>query len=370
MGAPRLYTMSIAQPVPGQMIGDNVNKSGSGMTISCSETMHYHDRDYMIDAHRCCESIGLCGCPYAPWFRYSSEVDQMIFFNKCVCCCQDWKVEMVPQGKDRGEGHVMGGTATPGCCDNGCFFCMCPFLTCGGNIVLQNMYKGHDSAAVFYTLRRKLCCCWVCPAMCGCCGICGQTCGDCCARCQDQNNVLTVEKIYPNVQTMDKDTDLDTAPHYGRLVMADRIDCVGCCPWRTPLKYTAILDETGGSLDDEMVPVVGTLVQLWKGAPVPCSCCALPPTGRPSGVSCIDLGRQVQMKRCTTQEMLKFTNAKDPHTLATLIDAEFGDSNVARAPIHSAVQGHQVPTQMAPGGSGHPQGAQFQTAVGANPGQA
>jgi len=122
---------------------------------------------------------------------------------------------------------------------------------------------------------------------------------------------------------MSREVECQETDHVGRILMADRIQCIGCCPLRVPVKYATIINEAG-HLDNEMAAVDGIILMLWKGAPVPCFCCTFPPVGAPTGISCLDIGRQVETAHMTMKEMMELTSSKDPLILSQKLDKRFG----------------------------------------------
>lgn len=90
-----------------------------------------------------------------------------------------------------------------------------------------------------------------------------------------------------------------------------------------------------------MAAVDGIILMLWKGAPVPCFCCTCPPVGQPTGISCLDIGRQVETARMTMEDMMALTKVKDPKTLMKDLDKKFG----GRPTVTDWVQKpHQAPS--------------------------
>jgi len=73
-----------------------------------------------------------------------------------------------------------------------------------------------------------------------------------------------------------------------------------------------------------MAAVDGILLMLWKGAPVPCFCCTCAPVPSPSGISCLDLGRQVDVARMQMQEMMELTASDKALELSNMLDKKFG----------------------------------------------
>jgi len=121
--------------------------------------------------------------------------------------------------------------------------------------------------------------------------------------------------------------ELDRIRDIGKLMMADRIECCGCCPIRVPVKYATVLDEAG-DLDNEMAPVLGILLQIFRGVPVPCKLCTLPPVATPTGVSCIDVGRSVHTIRCEMREMMELTNSNDPAQLKHALEKAIQEKGI------------------------------------------
>lgn len=311
--------MGVGDPTPPGQTTGHVAGTGSKFIFNFTQSLDYNGKNYLADYPNCKECCWMAFCFWNPFGKYTSDTNTLFIKNQCLCCCQDWKAEIVQPDQERGSGKILGGTSAPTCCENGLVFCCCPMCACSGNAVLQKFYH-KEPANVFYTFRQRLFPCWCCLACCGSCGTCIQCCGDCCAFCNNQNYVVTVERLFPDTGKIDLKEDLNSHEGVGRIILADRIDCLGCFPFRTPVRYASLLEE--GAEDDDMVPVLGIMLAIFSGLPVPCKCCTRPPVPAPTGVSCIDAGRRVTSARMDMQGMMKLTETTTPAALIAAIDAQ------------------------------------------------
>ncbi len=57
--------------------------------------------------------------------------------------------------------------------------------------------------------------------------------------------------------------------------------------------------------------MLGLIPLLYRGATVPCRCCAMSPVSRISGVWCIDAGRHRQINYFTAKKMMSAVGAPE-----------------------------------------------------------
>lgn len=91
------------------------------------------------------------------------------------------------------------------------------------------------------------------------------------------------------------------APIKGYIHTVDRIEPIGCIPCRVPVRYSVELTNGPENKDLQML---GLLPLLYRGASVPCRCCAFSPVPRISGVWCIDAGRHRKINHFTAKQMM------------------------------------------------------------------
>jgi hypothetical protein len=130
-----------------------------------------------------------------------------------------------------------------------------------------------------------------------------------------------IEPIYPAEEKLSRTEELSGTHSVGSMLVAERIECIGTCCIRVPVKYGSVIEEAG-SIDDEMSPVLGIIPLMWRGLEIPCRCCYKEPVPKPTGVSCIDTGRNVTTVRCDMQKLMELTNTDDPSELKRRVDAE------------------------------------------------
>lgn len=305
----------------------SVPVSATSFSLNLSETIEIDNKTYLWEAYKCSDWCRMCCCPCCPFVQYTGEDDKIVYYNDCLCCCQDWLVRKVPHGSKRTDVKPIGGTTAPGCCDNGVAFCLCPWLNCTGHVVMQQLYSldASSTKTVVFTLRRNLFPCWPLLFLCSCCGLFAQTCGDCYYYCNGKNYVVTKEDLYPPQQGENGvalDDKIENIANLGTMQMVDRVDCFGCFPCRTPIKYNSILNNPDQG--NHMSPVTGLIALIYRGLPVPCKLCTLDPVSRPTGVSCIDTGRKVITERKTMEEVMADTG-NDRYVKGIQATASMGD---------------------------------------------
>lgn len=100
------------------------------LEINLSETIVIEGKTFFYKDPNCTDNIWLCFCPWTPLIEYTSkDMEVLKYKNNCVCCCLPWEAHVGPT--------KVGFTSAPKACDNGCMFCLCPWCTCMGEIVMQ-----------------------------------------------------------------------------------------------------------------------------------------------------------------------------------------------------------------------------------------
>lgn len=249
------------------------------------ETVEYDGKTFSRHNPNCTESLKLCVLPCFPWVKYFAGDDELTYSNDCICLCCPWQVK-------HGDTKV-GSTESPGCCDNGAMFCCCPCLTCTGSIDLQ-YFKTADGQNK-YAIKRDLFCCWPCVASCACCGACGACCSDGFNFCSNRDHIVMREDIRAAGKGGAK---------VGNVWTVNRLELFGCCPYRVPVRYGIDLDAATDSTSADLA-LLGVLPLIYRGIPVPCRCCIIPPVPKLTGISCLDAGRHRDVFYTTQQEMLK-----------------------------------------------------------------
>lgn len=63
--------------------------------------------------------------------------------------------------------------------------------------------------------------------------------------------------------------------------------------------------------DGKDLQMLGLIPLLYRGAPVPCRCCAMPPVPSITGVWCLDAGRHRKINHFTAKKMMASIGAPD-----------------------------------------------------------
>ena len=155
-----------------------------------------------------------------------------------------------------------------------------------------------------YTVRRDLFPCWPAVGLCSPCGECIACCGDYVSFCSNLNYVSIREEL----RGMGKKADV-----VGYIHTVDKIKLECGCPVRVPARYSVEL--TGGP-DGKDLHMLGLLPLLYRGAPVPCRCCACAPVSRITGVWCIDAGRHRKINYFTSTQMMAALGAPEGAEMA------------------------------------------------------
>jgi hypothetical protein len=291
----------MSQPPPDPVV---MAQKPEVLTMNLLESITHPTGTYMDTPLTLEQQCKLIFCPCSPFVEYEGQgVDgqpgqDLMFSNSCTCCCCPWKAFI--------GGAEVGYMATPGCCDNGALYCLCPCLKCDGQISIMNFFD--SSGQGLYTIRRNMYLCWCCieSGTCICClpcFLCGnqvELCCDCCALMSGNTAVRTTEAIYPPL-------DRGNAA-IGEMASISAIRCVCCCPYRQLVNYQISLTPgvvaSGPRGYDTMMLTL--LPLLYRGIPVPCRvpCCSEAYIRPPSGNCCMRFGRNVEEYRMPYKEAL------------------------------------------------------------------
>lgn len=260
------------------------------LQLNLTETINVDGKTFLFTPPNCTDSVWLYCCPWSPFIKYvSKDTETLKYKNQCICCCLPWEASI--------NNAKIGFTTAPKCCDNGVCFCLCPWCVCTGEIIMQ-FFHGIDGQKK-YTIRRDLFPCWPCVSCCAPCGICFGCCADCFSYCKNENYVSIREELRGVGHN---------APILGYIHTVDRVEPIGCCPIRMPVRYSVEL--TGGP-DGKDLHMLGLIPLLYRGAAVPCRCFAAAPVPRITGVWCIDAGRHRKIQRFTATRMMAALEAPE-----------------------------------------------------------
>lgn len=255
----------------------------------------------MLCKEMCCP---IC-CAHSPWVSAHSRMMYKLVY-RCPCTLQ-WHV-IVDQ-------DLIGKVADLGPCDNGCFFCICPCLTCDGSIKIAHVVDHRGTERL--TLQKKLFCCWpcvqACSTMCVPFAFCARSMYACCRYCSEHEILVITQPVYGAWQRGDQ-----PVPELGRLIQMLRWEPIGCCcASPTPMKYYFMAnDNHGQELDDEQLIRIGMLLQLYRGLPHPCKACGCGSAQfqHPTGLPCLDLGLHTTVSWHSVQDAEKAIEGCGPDT--------------------------------------------------------
>eukprot|EP01047_Picozoa_sp_COSAG01_P077253 COSAG01_NODE_13846_length_1527_cov_2.689776_1_plen_261_part_10 len=123
----------MSQPPPDPVV---MAQKPEVLTMNLLESITHPTGTYMNTPLTLEQQCKLIFCPCSPFVEYEGQgVDgqpgqDLMFSNSCTCCCCPWKAFI--------GGAEVGYMATPGCCDNGALYCLCPCLKCDGQISIMN----------------------------------------------------------------------------------------------------------------------------------------------------------------------------------------------------------------------------------------
>lgn len=246
---------------------------------------HKGDVHFFVAAHKpvttiCKELCCPCCCAQSEWVAASAKMKYNLVPNCCDCSCK-WVVSV--------DDEVVGKIVDMGPCDNGCWFCMCPCLTCDGAIKIAKIVDSKNNERI--TIQKELFCCWPCSQCCS--QFClpfamfSRSCYACCMYCSDKEMLFITQPVYPAWERGDA-----FVPELGRLVQLMRWEpCCCCMALPTPTKYFFKINEQM-SIDDQQLVRIGMILQLYRGLPHPCKACGCGGAKfqQPTGLSCLDTG--------------------------------------------------------------------------------
>jgi len=189
--------------------------------------------------------------------------------------------------------------------DNGLLFCLCPVLTCDGNIKVMGMDGGDGQEKFLFT--KELFTCWpyvqACAQVCVPLGVCCNSMDGCKNYCSGTEFKTITQPVFKGPWKRGQ----GNPEKIGEFVITQRFEPVGmCCAAPVPIKYYyKPLTPDGDNLVEDELAALSLVLQLYKGMPVPCK--HFSPAGFqvPTGVSCMDLGLMVQTKWNSVQDVLK-----------------------------------------------------------------
>jgi len=251
-------------------------------------------RDHLEMSKICKMMCCPCCCLFVPWAGKTNKMEYRRECNGCSC-----PYAVTHNDKMAGRSHDVG------CCDNGCLFCMCPWLTCSGHVKLMGMDNAQGEEK--FTFLKELFACWPCVqafAM-GCAplGVCCLAMNGCKHYCGGDEFLTITQPVYagPWSRTDGKDPE-----EIGQMVMAYRFQPVTCCCAQpTPLKfYYKPTAPKGKELAPGDLTLLSLVLAIYRGLPVPCKLCSCNSFQSPTGVWCLDCGMNTTYTWKTVQQVM------------------------------------------------------------------
>lgn len=271
-------------------------QAGRGVWIGV-QTFQINQHLLEMDDPNCKEACCMAFPCASVWVRYNNkEGVEAKYHKKCgpclnLCNCCPWTSSW--------RGTDIGTFDRPGCCDNGCAFCLCPWCVCSGDIAL--MYLKNMEKQDTHSMRMKMSCCWpLGMSIGGCCGPCVVAIKDCCMYCSNNNYVLSRELVWP-AEPRGKKIETENRGHpIGEYFVSQRVESCGC--QRIPMKIGVKMYDAG--TPDPVVAQFMLQPLMWAGLPVPCCrFCVAAPIPTPHGCACADTGRYAKVNWGSKVEM-------------------------------------------------------------------
>lgn len=258
---------------------------------------------FMMDRIENCELIKMLMCPccclIVPWV---SKSKQMKYALECTGCSCNWTVLL--------NDALVGRTRMPACCENGCMFECCPWLTCGGKFKMIGM-NGADNVERF-VIAKSLFPCWPCVQTCAItCAPLGAFCTQidgCCKYCNGQQIKTITQPVYKGPWTR---TSGEEPVQIGEFVITQRFHPVSCCvAVPTPMKYFfRPTSAEGTKLVGDDLAGLSMVLQLYRGMPAPCKVFG---SGGglqiPQGIPCTDVGLDTTVSWMTVPEVMAMSS--------------------------------------------------------------
>jgi hypothetical protein len=234
-----------------------------------------------------------CCCVYVP---FASKTRKIEYARDCGLCSCPYRVEL--------DGVKVGKVRDVGCCDNGCMFVCCPWLTCGGHVKIMGM-DGTDGQEKF-VFAKELFPCWplvsACALGCAPLGMCVAGMDGCLQYCNGREFKSITQPVFKGPWNRS-----DGEPHkVGQFVITQRYTPACCClASPTPLQYYfEATSPEGQNLAKEDRVALSLALQLYRGMPVPFKCCSSAGFQMPYGICCTDVGLMTTTTWSSVQEVL------------------------------------------------------------------
>eukprot|EP00927_Polykrikos_kofoidii_P031768 TRINITY_DN2723_c0_g1_i1.p1 TRINITY_DN2723_c0_g1~~TRINITY_DN2723_c0_g1_i1.p1 ORF type:complete len:327 (-),score=43.45 TRINITY_DN2723_c0_g1_i1:152-1036(-) len=234
-------------------------------------------------------------CLYVPW---AGKKNKMEYYRECGLCKCPYAVKL-------NEKHV-GKVHDVRCCDNGCMFCCCPILTCGGHAKIMGM-DGQEGLEKF-VFAKSLFPCWplvqACAMVCAPLGFCCVGMDGCCNYCKGSEFKSITQPVYKGPWKRSDGTEPEKIGEFTTTQRFNPVCC--CCAVGTPLKYYfRPTNEIGQKLVNDELAALSLVLQLYRGMPVPCAQCSPAGFQMPYGIPCLDIGLGTRTSWRSVQEVMK-----------------------------------------------------------------
>lgn len=288
------------QSAPGQA------KMGSSLGIHIEETVYLDipgsgHESFVKDHVSLCKLCKMFMCPSCCLFvPLVSKNNKIEYYRDCGLCRCPYAVTL--------NGQKVGKVHRVKCCDNGCLFCMCPALTCGGKIKVLGM-DGVGGTEKFI-FAKSLFPCWpcvqACAVSCAPLGVCCVACDGCCQYCKGTEFKRITQPVYKGPWSRSSGVD---PTKIGEFVITQRFNPICCCAAApVPLRYYfKPTTQEGEQLAKEDLVTLALVLQIYRGMPAPCSLFqkAAADFQMPTGVCCLDVGLDTQTQWSTVQEVMR-----------------------------------------------------------------
>lgn len=269
------------------------------LTNSCQMMYGGKINDFIEDSMPLANVVREICCPCVFGFSWWASAYQKMQYERIYtppCSCK-WHV-FIDDSRGR---KLVGKVKKSSCWEDGIFFCLCPCLACSGRIKITGI---EDEAGVeMITLQKELFCCWPCvqgcATLCAPFGILAQSMSACCKYANGVDTLTITQPVFKGPWKRG-----ETEEELGRLIQINRwkpMSC--CCAQSTPMRLY-FQPARGMTFTDEYFVLVGLLLHLYRGIPVPCRMCGCGGAGfqTPFGLSCLDMGLMTTTDWYSVQE--------------------------------------------------------------------
>lgn len=285
---------------------DDENRATTGIQLTETMFLHAHNgqgrHTYFPDHVSVCDTLWMICCPSCclkvPMIN--KKGNKITFSKGCGICSCPLQVKF--------HDELVGKIERPGCCDNGCCFCCCPWLNCSGHVKMMGVKHkdGQGNLKEKFVFTKELYACWPCIGACATfgvpCGMCYNSCDGCYQYTKGTECRTITQPVYDGPWSRGE----GNPTKIGEIITTERFYPVGLC-CAAPVKMAYGFQpkiKKGHELSAEELSTMSLVLAMYRGMPHPWRCCGGMPVQQPLGISCLDLGLGVKTEWKSVQEAM------------------------------------------------------------------